>query len=104
GAVVDTGGGAVVDPRNTEALRALGPIVYLQAPAAALAARVGGDPGRPSLTGEGSAADEMADVLATRAPIYQAAADLIVNVDGPTPGEVAEAILAGLGLDASPSS
>lgn len=104
GAVIDTGGGAPVDPANAAALGALGPVVYLHAPAATLAARIGDDPSRPALGRGRSPADEMAQVLREREPIYRALAGLVVDVSARSVSAVVDAIVAGLGLDAPASS
>ena len=47
GAVIATGGGAVIDPDNVRRLEQLGAMVLLEAPLEALAARVSGDARRP---------------------------------------------------------
>ncbi|SDF41328.1 shikimate kinase AroL [Desulfovibrio legallii] len=76
GVVVATGGGMVLAAENRAYMRAQGVVLYLEAPAALLAARLACDPQaaqRPSLTGL-DAAQEAARVLAERAPLYAAAA------------------------------
>ncbi|QDU72282.1 shikimate kinase [Mucisphaera calidilacus] len=79
------GGGTPVQPRVTQALEDWpGLCVYLSAPAHVLAQRIDTDAGpgadRPSLTGQASAADEVARVLTPRIPIYQRCADLTIDV------------------------
>ncbi len=77
-AVVATGGGAVLREANRRQL-ATRTVVYLKADVATLAARIAADgPGRPSLTGDGPAA-EVAAVLAEREPIYESLADVTVD-------------------------
>ncbi len=52
GAVIATGGGVVLDPRNVEALReSSGKVVYLRASAAVAAARLGTGGGPPASGG-----------------------------------------------------
>ena len=52
GRVIATGGGAVVDPANREALAAGGTLICLDADPAAILARVGHEQDRPMLAGE----------------------------------------------------
>lgn len=80
-AVVATGGGMVLDPANCTHMRKTGTVIYLDVPASALCARLAADPlecQRPSLTGR-CAADEIADVLLAREPLYKNTAHHIVD-------------------------
>lgn len=94
--VVAVGGGAIEDRRNIARLRELGRIIWLDAPAAALAARIAADPEtettRPSLTGL-NPADEVATVLMRRRPLYAQACDLRVDATSDTPTVIVEVIL-----------
>lgn len=96
-AIIATGGGVVERADNRALLRERGrPVVYLQAAAAVLAARLSADDGgRPSLTGQ-AVAEEVATLLARREPWYRAVADHVVDVDRPL-DEVVSAVLAALG-------
>src|SRR5262249_32801016 len=71
-------------------------VVWLRADPVAAAARLQADHRglavRPALTAAGTIA-ELAGVLETRAPLYQAVADLVVDTDGRTPDRVADAII-----------
>lgn len=78
GAVVATGGGAVLGPANREAMRASGIVLLLDAPVESLAARVGDAGGRPVL--ERVALDALA---ADRAAAYRAAAHHRVDASAP---------------------
>jgi shikimate kinase len=92
--VIACGGGAVVDPENRRELRAHGVVVWLQASAEALGARVadaGGDE-RP-LLGAGAPVATLARLFARRAPAYEAAAHLCVDTEGRTVDEVAAAVV-----------
>ena len=91
--VIDTGGGAVLRPQNVASLKKHGVLVWLTAEVPVIAARIGGDTQRPSLTGTKSFVEEIEEVLRDRRPKYQAAADHVVATDGRTPAEVAQAIL-----------
>ncbi len=93
-AVLATGGGVVERPANRRLLRERArPVVYLQAPAAVLAARLAADGGgRPSLTGAGVVA-EVTSMLARRDPWYREVADHVVDAAQP-PAAVVDAVLA----------
>ncbi|MCB9665626.1 MAG: AAA family ATPase [Alphaproteobacteria bacterium] len=86
-AVVATGGGLWVDPRNRAALRRWGKLVVLQAPLEVLAARVGAGEGRPLWD------DDVAARYAARQPAY-ADADLVVDTVGRTIDGIVEEIAA----------
>ena len=87
--VIATGGGVLLAGANRELLRRWGRTVYLRAPVAVLAGRLGegAGAGRPLLAG-GPAEARLASILAERAPFYEAA-DLAVDTEGRTPEEVA---------------
>ncbi|MDI3279792.1 MAG: 3-dehydroquinate synthase, partial [Bacillota bacterium] len=92
GAVIATGGGAVLDPRNWEEMRREGLVVALTASPEVLAARLGRGEGRPLLAG-GDPRAAIEELLARRAPLY-AQADVVVDTTGRRPDEVAEEIVA----------
>lgn len=82
GLVIDCGGGVVERDANAASLRANGRVYWLRARPATIVARIGGDTSRPSLTGSKSFTDEVEEVLARRAPRYQALAHEVVDTDG----------------------
>lgn len=88
-AVVSCGGGVVLDDGVVATMRDTGLVVWLDAPIATLAARVGAGEGRPLLSGEGS----LAVIAEERAERYRTAAHVTVAAAGP-PDEVAEAVIA----------
>jgi shikimate kinase len=96
GAILATGGGAVLREANRLRLRGFGFVAWLTADPAELARRLEADrlglAGRPALTAAGTL-DEIAQVLAARSPLYAELADVVIPTDGQGPGEVAEAIL-----------
>ena len=95
GAVIATGGGAVIDPLNRWALWSAGTVVWLDAPDAVLADRLASDAvGRPLLGGNGSpgAEEKLAELRQAREPFYRAA-DLRIDASGPV--EVVAARVAG---------
>ena len=99
GLVLATGGGVVLDPDNVAALRENGILIWLTADPAPIQARLAQDQprdaNRPSLTG-GDTIREVAEVLAARAPLYQAAAQIILDTTDRSVDEVAELVLAAL--------
>ncbi|MDO5111406.1 MAG: shikimate kinase [Clostridia bacterium] len=82
GCVIATGGGAVLDADNREAIRENAFVVFVQRPLAALSMD-----GRPLSTG----ADALAAMYATRLPLYEACADFTVSNTG-APEDAAAAI------------
>ncbi|OGR24566.1 MAG: hypothetical protein A2139_00555 [Desulfobacca sp. RBG_16_60_12] len=99
GWVLATGGGVVLDPDNVAALRENGTLIWLTADPAAIQARLAQDQprdaNRPSLTG-GDTIREVAAVLQVRAPLYQAAAQMIVDTTHNSVAQVVELVLAAL--------
>jgi len=99
GQILATGGGVVLDPDNVAALRENGILIWLTADPAAIQARLAQDQprdaNRPSLTG-GDAIREVAEVLQERAPLYQAAAQIIVDTTHRSVAQVVELVQAAL--------
>ena len=78
--VLATGGGCVLREENRAIISEFaGLCVYIQVPAAILGQRLRHNAGgRPSLTGA-AVADEVAQVLAVREPLYHAVADAVLD-------------------------
>ncbi len=99
--VISVGGGAVLDRQNVEALRRGTTVVWLTAPPDVLFLRIGSDAGtarsRPPLTALGGV-EELERVLAERESIYENAADHTLSTVERSSQEVAEQVLAELGL------
>jgi shikimate kinase len=97
GRVLATGGGVVLDPENVENLRENGLIIWLVADPATIQERLAGDQaagaGRPSLTGP-DPVQEVAAVLKSRWPLYQAAAQVAVDTTNLSLSQVVEKVLA----------
>jgi shikimate kinase len=95
GKVVAPGGGAVLDADNAALMGENGFVVWLDASAQTIAARMEADAAtarqRPSLTGKG-VLEEVCQVLKQRGPIYEKAAHLKVETDGLSIAEVAKAV------------
>ena len=93
--VLATGGGCVLREENRAIISEFaGLCVYIKVPSAILSQRLRNHSGgRPSLTGA-AVADEVAQVLAVREPLYHAVADAIL--DGTMP--IVELVTALIGL------
>ena len=91
GAVIATGGGVVLDPRNVEALRSSGQVVYLRASAAVAASRLGSGEGRPLLEGT-PLGERIAQLIDSRESLYREAAHHEVDADG-KPDDVVDALV-----------
>lgn len=91
GAVITTGGGAVLDPENMKALRANGWILSLSASPETIFLRVKGSRHRPLLR-SGDVLGEIARLLEARKGLYDDA-DYRFETDGRSPSQVARMIL-----------
>ncbi len=94
GLVISTGGGLVLNAENSELLKRNGKIFFLRASFEKLLERVRADETRPLLKDTGKTAERLGELLAVRTPIYEAVADVIVDTDGKSVEEVAEAVVA----------
>lgn len=97
GLVISVGGGAVLSPRNVEALRAGGKVVLIDVPAALIEKRLLTDASRPLLNTPGRSA-ELRRLYDARMPAYRAAADLAVTGNEGPAADVAWQIVRALGL------
>ena len=91
GAVITTGGGAVLDPENLEALKKTGCLVALFASPETIFDRVKNSRHRPLLKAK-DVYGEIKRLLEIRKPYYEKA-DVCCQTDGRTPSEVAKVIL-----------
>ncbi len=93
--VIATGGGMVLAPENRALMKSRGFVIWLAADAATIVQRLEADPRtrvtRPRFTAR-SLADETADTLAQRIPLYEDLADLTVDTTGHPPQHIAEII------------
>ncbi|MBI3252949.1 MAG: shikimate kinase [Candidatus Omnitrophica bacterium] len=89
--VITTGGGAVLDPENLDALRRNGTLIALSAKPETIYERVKNSRHRPLLKGEDLLA-QIQKLLEIRKPHYEKA-DLTLDTDGQTSAEVAARIL-----------
>ncbi|MHB8595060.1 MAG: shikimate kinase [Acidimicrobiales bacterium] len=94
--VVSVGGGAVLGPVNRERMKGAGPVVWLRARPETLMARLGDGSGRPLLSTSGDLRSLVSEMDAARRPLYDALADLVVDVDDLSPEAVADRVVAAL--------
>ncbi len=100
GLIIDAGGGVIVDldvqgrevysTRKVDLLKDNGEIVFLAGDIDRLAAKVSGDPRRPSLHDVTSTVD----LMRARLPFYETAADWTIDVEGRQRGDIADDIAA----------
>ncbi len=90
--VVSAAGGVVLSPTNRDLMQRSGVVVWLRADPALLARRVGKGEGRPLLGEE--PATRLADLYEVRRPLYEAVADVAIDVEGLSPDQVIERLLA----------
>ena len=98
--ILALGGGAVLREANRRAIQGTGKTVWLRARPETLQTRISLDrttaERRPNLT-TGGGLDEIHQLLAVRTPIYQQAADYIVDCDDRSAAEIATEIAAWVG-------
>ncbi len=90
-AIIVTGGGAILRPENAARLHELGTVVCLTAEMSTLLERLGRRTDRPLLQTADPAAT-VAELLRTRAPLYEAEADFTIDTTGLSHDEVAAKI------------
>lgn len=95
GAVVATGGGAVIAGENRRLMRESGTVVYLNATLDHLHERTRRDSVRPLLA-KGDRRAALAALLADRDPLYREAAHIVVESGAPSAGSLAARIAAAL--------
>jgi shikimate kinase len=93
GAILDTGGGVVLRPRNVENLRQSGALFWLKASVEVIVERIQESTERPPLTEGRSFLEEVEEVLSERLPLYRAAADREIDTDRLTVAGVADEIV-----------
>jgi 3-dehydroquinate synthase len=97
GAVIATGGGAVLSGPNVKTLKKSGVLVYLKADADELSRRLEGSEGRPLLEspegGRRAERNRIKQLLAERLPVYEQTADVVISVSGLDVDGVAREVL-----------
>lgn len=93
--IISTGGGLVLKKENNALLKQNAKIVFLRATFETLSKRLIVDGTRPLLQSSTENINErLVKLLKERTPVYEHVADYIVDVDGKTPEEIAEEIVA----------
>lgn len=90
--VLSTGGGIPIRDRNVNLLRMMGHVIYLRTSNSTIVKRLSGDTSRPLLMGE-NLSERVETLLASRAPIYEEAADIIIDTDDKTVDYIVNEIL-----------
>ena len=85
--VIAVGGGALIDEENAQVVKESSIVVLLVCDLPVLAARIARHSHRPSLTGQGPAEAEIAQVWAERRERYHAVADLTYDVSAQSRSE-----------------
>lgn len=88
-AVISAGGGAPTSAANRATMMSTGRIIWLRAGVEALEERLAGSAARPALADR-----SIAEVVASREPIYARLADARFDTDTGTPADVAREIVA----------
>jgi len=100
GAVIATGGGAILAAENREMMARTGIVIFLNASVAQQLKRTGSGEGRPLLQ-QGDREETLKQLMAERDPLYRALADVIISAGGGNARKVArqiEAVLLERGL------
>lgn len=92
-AIVSCGGGVVLRPQNVEIMKRTGIILMLSATPETIFQRVRHSTKRPILNGNMNV-EFIAELMAKREPVYRAAADVTVVIDGKTSEIVAGEVVA----------
>lgn len=79
--IISVGGGLPIQEENHALLKQLGTVVYLRAKPETIYERLKNDTTRPLLQGE-NPQEKIRKLMEQRAPIYEKAADIVIDVDG----------------------
>ena len=90
--IVSCGGGVVIRPENSQYMKKSGKVVFLTAKPETIFERVRYSKERPILNGNMNV-EFIADLMAKRLPLYEAAADVMIHTDGKTVAQIAEEII-----------
>lgn len=91
-AVIACGGGAILDPENANLLKRDGYLLWLTADSGTIADRIRGDANRPPLT-KLLLEEEVATLLAQRAPLYERYADHNISTEEKSIDELIKEII-----------
>ncbi|MCM2325397.1 MAG: shikimate kinase [Candidatus Woesearchaeota archaeon] len=92
--ILDCGGGIITSEENIREMRKKGLCIWLKADAGVISERLKSDKKtRPSITGKKPAAEEVAEVLDERIPLYRKAAAFEIETDNKTIVQVTDEIM-----------
>lgn len=86
--VISTGGGMLINPRNTKNLRKSGYVALLKASPTTLAQRIMHDPHRPRLTKAKNLTAELQQLWQERRESYLTACDFAISTEGSTQSDI----------------
>jgi shikimate kinase len=92
-AVIDCGGGVVLDDQNITCLKEQGRAALLRADLQTIMKRIKKDPKRPPLKEGLSFEEEQKTILSEREPKYQSAADMVCDTTSKKPQATAQEII-----------
>jgi shikimate kinase len=95
-AVISCGGGIVLNPANIKGLKRNAVIIYLKADPDVILHRVKGSIEIRPLLQSTNAARSISELLNTRRPLYEQAADMVIDTSGLSVSEVVSKIVAEL--------
>ena len=90
--IVSCGVGVVIRQENSQYMKKSGKVVFLTAKPETIFERVRYSKERPILNGNMNV-EFIADLMAKRLPLYEAAADVMIHTDGKTVAQIAEEII-----------
>jgi len=90
--ILDTGGGVILREDNVAHLQSNGLVFWLQASPDVIVGRIQKSANRPALTEGKTFTEEVAEVLAERRPLYQAAANFCIDTENRMPRSIANEI------------
>ncbi|MDR2889776.1 MAG: shikimate kinase [Lachnospiraceae bacterium] len=92
GQIISVGGGLPMKEENRQMMKQLGKVCYLKTALPVIMARLQGDCSRPLLAQE-QPAKRAEELLTVRHPVYEAAADIIIDTSDQDPQAIAQSIL-----------
>lgn len=90
--IISCGGGVALRERNVEEMKKNGRVVFLTASPEIILERVQGDDDRPLLNGHKNL-EYISEMMETRRPKYEAAADIIISTDGKSSYDICREIV-----------
>ena len=90
--VLSTGGGMPIRDKNVNLFRVMGKVIYLRTSKATIISRLLEDTTRPLLKGD-NPKERVETLLLERAPIYNKAADIIIDTDDKSIDDIVDEII-----------